>query len=317
VRRVEETATGVAALPGRPAEQQAVLGTAQTATLDRTAADLDEEMRGKDAAKSALDELAGVLLQVARGLKDQATLHGAGFRLASVPEQLRRARQQGTPSFAGIGDTLPQLLDTLATFGARLLTGFGRAELKEALRSAQVSRPHLDALLTKLARTECTHDGQAVIQRLAVAGVTAEAVVSQDPKPVQPWQDQRALVLVDLDNWSAVVTTLQGWTNADRQASGILGRVIVLPTQDGTLMPLGLHFFGDGSQGLPLPEEEVADVAIALAMPRHSGSTGAAVALPSLHLLQHSYEQVRRASRDATWFPVPTQAPTPFTSQKK
>jgi hypothetical protein len=311
VRNVELTASGVSALPGRPAEQQAVLGTAQTATLDRTAADIDEEMRAKDAAKSALDALAGVLLQVARGLEDLAALRGAGFRLASVPVQLQRARQQGAPSFAGIGETLPQSLDTLATFGARLLSGLGRAELKEALRSARVGPEQLDALLTKQARVECAHDGQTTIQRLAAVGVTAEAVVNKDPKPVQPWQDQRALVLVDLDDWSTVVPTLQGWTKADREASGILGRVIILPVEDGTIMPLGLHFFGAGGEVIPLPEDEFADVATALALPRHTGRTSAAIAQPSQQLVAYSYEQIRRASRDSTWHPVPTRAPTP------
>lgn len=311
VRDVEETAAGVAGLPGRPAGRQAVLGAAQAATLARPAADLDEEMRAHDVAKSALDLLAGALLQAAHGLDDDVALSGAGFRIAEVPGQLRQARKQGAPSFAGIGETLPQSLDTLATLVARLLTGLGQPDLGRALRGRNLDLSELDALLTKLARGVCEHDRRAVMNRLADAGVPAEAVIIQDPEPMPPWHSHRTVVLVALDAWPDAVANLQEWAEAEREAIGISGRVLVVPTKDEGFIAMGLHFFGATGNVLPLPEDDLAELSTALTLPVHGGSTSAAIGQLSGQLVQFSYEQVRRASRDATWHPVPRSAPAP------
>jgi hypothetical protein len=308
--RVEQAAARIAALPGRPAERQAVLGTAQTTTLAHTAADLDEEMRAKDHARATLDLLAGVLVQVARGLDDHTALRGAGLRIAEVPEGLARAREQGAPHFAGVGDTLPGTLDTLASFHARLLTGLGQTELDRAFRSS-IDMQELDRVLTSLAQKVSEHDRQVVLHRLSAAGVTAEAVISPDPGPIPPWQDQRAIVLVGLDDWVTVVATLQEWTETDRATDGISGKVIVLAVADRTMMPMGLHMFGAHGKVLPLPDDELADISTALALPLHTPDVGAALAQPSRQLIEFSYEQVRQVSRDPAWHPPPGRAIAP------
>jgi len=308
---VQEAAAAVAALPGRPASRPRVLGAAQAAALARPAADLDEELRARDEAKDALSLLADALMQVVRGLADPSVLRGAGSRLAEVPGKLRQARRQGAPSFAGIGDTLPQLLDTLATLAGRLLTALGQPRLDRMLRSRTPGPDEIDALLTELARDVCEHDSRAVASRMATAGATAEAVIDQDPAPTPPWQSLRTVILVPADTWPAAVDSLQGWTEAERQAAGMSGRVLALPIQDRALIPTGLHFFGSIGKVLPLPYDELEELSTALGMPLHGGSTSAVVEQLSRQLVQFSYEQARRVNRDTAWHPVPHSAPAP------
>jgi energy-coupling factor transporter ATP-binding protein EcfA2 len=311
IHRAKAVAAGVAGLPGRPSEQQAVLGTAQAAMLSRTAAELDEEMRRKDRAKSVLDLIAGVLTQVADGLDDSNALRGAGFRLAGVPKELERAREDGAPTFAGIGETLPRSLESLAAFGARLLTSLGQPEIERDLRSGSGAQQELDDLLTRLSYAQAAEDGRMVVERLAAEFIHAYAVVAHDAAPIQPWRDHRVLIVVDAESWGGAAGVLQGWEAAERDAAGVSGSVTALCRAGDTLMPMGLHFIGGNGPVLPLTEDRIAEAAEVLTLAVHSGSATMAITHALEMLVEYSYEQVRRAVRDDGWYPVPRRAAAP------
>jgi hypothetical protein len=141
--------------------------------------------------------------------------------------------------------------------------------------------------------------------------MTTDAVIGHDADPIPAWQDQRTLVLVSLDDWATVVATLQGWTEDEREAAGVSGRVIIAPTTGNVLIPMGLHVFGAHGKVLPLPADDLPAVSASLNLSLRTGGTSAALAQPSEQLVQFSYEQIRRAHRSGTWTPVPANATSP------
>jgi len=141
----------VAALPLRPADPGP--GGSWTAALAQSG--LDERDRATDRAQSALSQLANAITQLARGLLDKnaPAVNGAGMRLRDLPQELAKARADGAPAYAGVGDTLPARLDELAALAAdllearrispaaqRLLDRAGAANLDQLARHAVTTR---------------------------------------------------------------------------------------------------------------------------------------------------------------------------------
>ncbi|WP_460528397.1 hypothetical protein [Flindersiella endophytica] len=310
-RRVEDAATQVARLPGRPPERPAaVLAGSAAATLARTAAQIDESLREKDQARHALDTVTGALLQCARTLTDIGSLRGAGVRLAGAPGELREGRQQGAPTLIGIGDALPPALDSLTAFSAKLLTAVGQPKIDSALGRGVIGRADLTALLTELARDSSRYDAQIVERRLATAGISSMSVTVPDSDPLEPWRDQQTITLLDIADWFAAVTSLQSWPVGEREAGNLAGRVIAMPTAGQFLLPMGLQTLR-ASAVLPLRADAYLSVSEVLGTPLQTNRAGADIAELAQQLNEYSYEQVRRASRDPSWQPQSTSAPTP------
>jgi hypothetical protein len=309
-RHVEETASA-AALPGRPLEPTAVLGAAQTTAVHTPAAELDQKLRTKDEAKDALDLIAGCLLQVGRDIDDPGALHGAGFRLASAPERLRSAREQGTPRFHGIGETLPESLESLSQLAARLLTVPPSPELRRALRQSS-SYSQIDDQITALSRSQRARDGLQVQARLRRAGIASEIMVVSDPQPIEPWDNARVVVVVDDSDASQTTMAMQSWSSVDREAVGLVGRVVIVAEANGELSPTGLHFYGPTGAVLPLPPEDLAKIAAALNVPlRPEGDVARVAAMALEDLNRYSYERVRLARRCPDWYRPARDAPEP------
>ena len=308
---VHETAAAAAALPGRPVEPIAVLGAAQEIAVHTPAAELDQILRTKDEARDVLNVIAGCLLQVGQNLDDQGALHGAGFRLATAPEQLRSARKQGTPRFHGVGETLPESLETLSHLAARLLTAPPDPELRRALRASS-SYSQIDEHITALSRSQRARDGLQVQERLRRAGIASNIMVVSDPQPIEAWDNLRVIVVIDDSDLSQATMVMQSWSDVDRGAVNIAGRVVIVAVTNGEMTHTGLHLYGATGAVLPLPLDNLPEIAAALDVPlRLEGDVTRATAKALNALNMYSYELVRLARRCPDWYRPSREAPEP------
>jgi hypothetical protein len=300
IERVSTLAGRVADLPGRPVEPVAVLGTAESASLARTASEVDEALRRKDLARSALDLISNALLQAAGSLDDRRALGGAGFRLADATARLDEARTEGAPVFSGIGETLPHRLDPLCQQAARLLTASNVPSLAHVF--AQRDGAIMTELLTATALAQAEADADATRAFLGSIGLEADVRVIDDDAPITAWQSKSAVVLVAATDWLEAIEALQAWPENDRRETGIRGRVEVGAVDDMRLFPLALRFYESG-RVLPLTDTDLKRLAEKLGLELRRFSVAELVGPIAEVLVETSYAKVRKAERDSTWLP--------------
>jgi hypothetical protein len=311
VRRVHQTAQGVANMPGRPAERRPVLGAARSAALRQSAAEIDEELRAKDEGKAAFEGLTGALQQVAANLDDPRMVRLAGSRFAEVPALMREARAAGMPTFSGVGETLPLELDDRAGFIGRLLTALDNEVIARAVRDSARNRNLLEELMTETAASAAKQDGDIVAAFLREHQVNADTAVIPNETPIPAWRNRRAVVTIDLELWARAVEVLQEWDAEARDELGLSGRVVVVAVESGEVLPVGLGFFGAIGDVIPLLPEDLAVIAEELGSLIRRSDVRRAIQLRSAELEAYSYEVTRRVNRDPSWSAVPGLTATP------
>jgi hypothetical protein len=311
IQQVGQAAEAVATMSGRPAERVPVLGAARSEALRQPASEVDEELRAKDGAKAAFECVSGALQQVAHNLDDSRLVRLAGSRFADVPALMRKARIAGDPVFSGIGETLPQEIDDLAGFLARLLTSLELDEVARAIREVRTDPKHLNELLTEAATFASMEDAERVVTFLDQHNVTAGSGIILNDNPIPAWRQYRAVITVGMESWSNAVEILQGWSPEERTEFGLAGRVVAVLVEGGKVLPLGLGFFASVGEPLPLLEDDLTSIAEGLNAPLGRSTVRARIQARSRELETYSYEVTRRANRDPSWSEVPTSAVTP------
>jgi HPt (histidine-containing phosphotransfer) domain-containing protein len=292
--RVEHAAKAVASMPGRPLERRPVLGAARASALRQTAAEIDQELRAPDRPRDALEALTGALKQLSDHLDDRTAIGGAGSRFAQVPTRLREARALGAPAIGGVGDTLPEELDTLAALAGRLLTALEIPATRTLLAGPRRDLHMIDDALDEAAHAASQQDAQTVVDFLSEAGVPAVAGVIADADPIPAWRTYRAAVTVDVSSWGSATQKLQEWKSPARAEPGLTGRVVVVAVEHGEALPVGLAFFATTGDALPLLDEHVAVIASELGLPLRRSDTREGIQRSGAQLIAYSYEQVRR-----------------------
>ena len=188
ISRVEQAARAVARMPGPPPERRPVLGAARASALRKLAAEFDEELRAPDRARQALEALTGAMTQVSDHLDDRPTVRLAGSRLADVPAKLRAARALGAPAISGVGDTLPEQIDTLAAVAGRLLTALETPAVESLLRGPRCDEQRIHEVISQAAREASQQDAQTVVIFLSEGGVVSSAAVITDEDPAPAWR---------------------------------------------------------------------------------------------------------------------------------
>jgi hypothetical protein len=314
LERAQDVATAVAALPLRPSET----GTGSSWTDELPVGGTDERDKATDKAQMALSRLSGAILQLAKGLKedDPAAVGGAGHQLADVPKELKNARLDGAPAYAGIGDTLPTRLDELAALIADVVLA---REISQAARSLLDGVQASDDLVQRAldvvaaaAREQEDVDLRTARSWLAEQGIEASAYVMLDREPLAGrLGSSQILVVIPLENWSEAVSALQGWPPEERE--DLTGAVVAMPVHDGTLAPLALRTFGHSGTALPLIDATVhADAAAASGLPLAAESPFPGVIRRTVDsLFETSWERVRDARRDQRWAHPPSRSADP------
>jgi hypothetical protein len=301
---VQAALAKVVELPARPADRQAVLGVAQDEALGLTPLASDEALRRPDHAKSALQAIAGALEQVAANLgRDPRLVALSGNQLGGATDRLRQARNDGTPSYAGVGETLPSSLDQLSSVFARLLTASQVPDIRRAIDHARGDLDAVDRDLTTAATTASAEDAAIVKQFLGDIGVQSRSYAAADPNPAPLWRDQQAVVVCALHDWPDVVSPLQAWDGDERQEKGLTGRVTVIPEEVHELLPFGLTF-ANGCAVIPI-DDEVISLGSAIGRPVRELTTRDSISDSCNQLLSYSYEAVRTLVRDKSWANIP------------
>lgn len=298
--RVRAAAEAVATLPARPVDRPAILGAAHRAALQVSAAAVDDELRRHDRAKSALESVAGALLQVATNLgSDRRLVTLAGNQLADVPGRMEQARGQGAPVFSGVGSTLPPAIDTSAVFAAEVLTGLAVPEIARAVDRARGDTEAIDTAIEEASLAAASSDATAVRVLLEEQGVTTTTDTALDGRRIVPWRRHQAVLLVPLEDWAVAVRALQSWDPADRSEL-VSGRVVVAVTEGDELFPFALAFYGSGGV-LPMPEDDVRSLADGIPMPCRDSRFRSKITQASVDLVAASYEGARASGRDPAW----------------
>lgn len=310
VQRSSAAAAAVATLPCRPIDRLPVLGLYHDGALQPTAATADEELRRPDRAKAALEALAGALFQVAENLEDRQMVSHAGYQFAEIPLRLQEARQDGTPVFSGIGDTLPPRLETLSHMAARLLTALNLETINRALNSSKGDLDALEEALIEAADSAAHRDAGIVASFLLLRGVPSVIRVVASERPTPAWRQLEAVVICDVMQWETVVSLLQGWSADDRTKAGLEGRTNVVVAEDDELLPFGFGFFASGNV-LPLQEENVLGIAGRISMPMRDQQFRTSIAAACEALVAYSYEKARSVYREPSWASPNAPASTP------
>jgi hypothetical protein len=312
VRRAHEQAS---ALPARPADHAVPLPAAQAAAMTHTAAGEDATLidaMQQDAAKKALTTIASCLSQVAHAQGDARQLRGAGARLIETVPDLGKAIAQGAPSFSGIGETLPAALIARVTDTAQLLSAVEEPPVAVALRGGSKDLSLLGEAVHQAMQAVLDTAELATMAALAQAGITAvNSAALADPLPGAPWRDQELAFTVPLEQWPHAQETIRAWTVQQRETAGVRCRIVLIPIEDGEVLPMGIHLDSPLGQVLPLPEDRLEPLASAFGMPLRGNTTQAALQQPVEQLRAYSYDLVRRAHRTAGWTTDPDRPETP------
>jgi hypothetical protein len=312
--RAQDVANAVAALPLRPRETGTELSWTEALPVSR----LDERDRASDQAQMALSRLSGAVLQLARGLEegDPTAVAGAAHQLADVPDELERARLDGSPAYAGIGDTLPTRLDELASLTADVLLA------RQASQAAMSLLDHVRAsddlvhrardVVATAAREQEDLDRRTVHNWLIEQGIPASDYIMTDRSPLAGrLGSSQILVVIPLEYWEQAATSLQQWPSEERE--GLTGAVVAMPVHDGTLLPLAFRVFGNAGTALPLRDSAVhADAAAASDVPLAANTPLSVDIGKSVDaLFEASWERVRDTQRDQSWARPPHRSADP------
>ncbi|MFF7590307.1 hypothetical protein ACFZCK_22720 [Kitasatospora purpeofusca] len=312
--RVERAHQAAVALPARPAEPAPLLAAADAVSMSYTAAQEDAALREApqlDVAKKAFTAIASSLRQVSHAQANTQALRGAGARLSDALPDLRRAIDQGSPLLSGIGDTLPPALVTAVTDAARLLSAVDEPPVATALRHGTQDSDRLRTAVHASMQAVLDASLQAVTTLLANAGVSvANFAVLADSAPAAPWRDRQLALNVTLEQWPTALETIRSWAPEAREAAGMRCRIVLVPIEDGEVLPMGIHI-NDFGQPLPLLEEHLGTLADALGAPLRGNDTQADLQQPAEQLRAYSYALVRRANRTPGWTSDPTSPPAP------
>lgn len=298
-------------LPARPLDRRAVLGVAQSSSLARLASEDDDDLRKPDKAATCLAKLAGALNQLAKTLGEPGqAFRGAGAQLGDIPKEAQEARAEGAPVFEGVGDTLPPDLDDLANLNARLLTSWGEPGVARGVNLAKGDRGELERVLTTAAETASKSDAAALKTYFGDLQLDLDARILADPAPLEAWRTVRVVATCDVSEWDQAAAHLQSWGGDARREAGLRGRITLVATYEGEVLPLGLQFYGTGDI-LPLPEDGVDQVAAQLGTQRPRDFQTRMT--PFINdLIGSSYAEVRKRRRDQSWPAVtlPQTSPT-------
>lgn|GEM_PF-950069 len=312
--RVRKVTARVARMPGIPAPRPFL--DEATIVLSSNAADLDRRIKESDKARKFYDAVTGSLLQVAQSGFEQNATHGAGLRLAdAVRVFAEAAAEPQLPTYAAIGPTLPNALRDSLVMASRLLTSFERLPAA-ALQVGSISDPDLTDALDQRASGQASTTADAVVARLAAAGVSHVDMATFKPaQPVPAWNYIGVSVAVAPEDWAATERALLEWSENDRVEAGF-DSVLVASVRDGDLaIPIGLVLFGSGSRGTPATAEylQIAQVAHALEEIPHVYRTRMANHLDQLVSL--SQAKNLRLHRPVHWPAIfaPPPLPAPLT----
>lgn len=310
--RVRQVSEDIANLPARPVDRQPVHGAASEAALLQAALADDEMLRRPDRAKSALEAISAALRQVAENLGENDQLIGlAGNLFDGADRRLDEARDDGSPVFSGVGDTLPKELDTLVVMSARLLTALDQPGVRRAIDRARGDLSAINTTLEEAASNASGAESSTLVAFLQTFGVHVEHYLIADVAPTPAWRTHQVLAVCDLNDWPVAMTQLQRWTGDARRALGLSGRVTILLSEAGELLPFGLSFIG-GGRVLPIVDEAVHSAAHELGLPIRGESMRAQISRPCDALIAYSYEQIRHVTREASWSAVPSRAISPL-----
>jgi len=304
LERAKQVATATASLPRRPIEPSRK----QSGTQALAGGGLDDRDRASDRAQAVLSRLAGAVAQLANGLADGDTgaVNGAGWQIGDALKDLRRARRDGAPAYAGIGDTLPTRLDELAALLSEVLVA---REASETARSL-LNRGHVSDDLEQLAREVVTRVGreQEDIDRRIVNDWLSEQALSvtdfvmpdREPPPGRLGSSQ-ILAVVPLEQWSEAVTAMQAWPTQERET--LAGAAVAIPLDGDHLLPIGLRLFGSSGSALPIMDPTVlADAAAVVSVSLVDATPLSAVVERTVEaLLTASRERVRDEQRNHAW----------------
>ena len=319
LRDFTERAKGIvvraAAVPKRPVERLA----GESWTQAVSGSGIDDRDRESDRAHTALGHVADALAQLANGLldEDEAATNGAAWRLMSAPEDIEEARQEGAPSYGGIGDTLPGRLDLLAkligeVILARQVSQRVRSVVDRLNTSGDVEEQVYEAVDMAAAEQEQT-DRLAVPNWFTHRGFAVRdfTMVDREP-PAGRLGLSQILTVVPLASWPEVVRAVQEWSPTEREQ--LTGASVVMPIDDdGRLVPLALRVYGSSGSALPVTDTTVlADAAAsANALLLDASPLSAVVSRTVDVLIAASRERVREARRDPTWRQPPRRSPDP------
>ncbi|MCU1410596.1 MAG: hypothetical protein JWR04_1303 [Rhodoglobus sp.] len=260
--RVRRVAAEAARMPGIPARRPFLDEAA--ALLGTNAADLEVRIKESDKARKFYDAVTGSLYQIVRSEFEQNATHGAGLRLADTLKVFDEAvAQPQLPIYSALGPTLPNALRDSVQIASRLLTSFENVP-PVSLQVTQINADDLTKALGDLAAAQAATTTNAIVARLAAAGVTdLSAVTYEATDPVPAWNHLGVGIAVAIDDWAATERALREWEPDARAASGFDSRVVA-SIRDGELaIPIGVVLFGPGSRGVPATEEYLRIVQVA------------------------------------------------------
>ena len=268
---------------------------------DTPAAAVDENLRRKDASKEVLELLAGAVVQVADNLdSDTNAVRLAGFRIAGVPSKLNGARTTGSPTFAGIGETLPRALDELALLSSRALTAIELPEVRVAIDRAKGNRSQIETEIDRVAHDHALSLGQSVQAQLKRAGIESELRILMDVRPAASWLNRRPVLVCAAEDSDDVYSTLL----IDSEDGIEWGSKVEFVFVDGEqLAHYGIVQWRH-NQVLPLGRNGVEQCAVELDMPVRPALSNPELERVAADLLRRSAERVRQMARDSS-FAVP------------
>lgn len=292
----------VVALPLRPNDDTSI-GT-WSGPIDHQAQ--DEQGRAKDRARDALGQVAGALGQIAAGLSDgnQAAVRGAGYRFAELPTDLGAARADGAPTFANVGNTLPEQLDELCGLVAELLLALEHApQAQSVLDKGSIHAP-VDLArraVAEAADIQTRRDLDVVRAWFATQDIPAELhVIPDDNRPPGAVSRQQILATVPHDRWADTVHALQHWPTDTRP--DLVGAVVAAPVDQYQLLSMAVRL---GGIGAAYPVTDVAVIEHAGAAVRKPVTTENPLAHEIDQILATlvttSLEMVRDANRNPSW----------------
>jgi hypothetical protein len=243
IARAEHVASAIAALPGLPFDPRLA-----DALIDQYphANDFDRNVREtmRDPSKTALDLIAGCILQVAHDLDSDSNLQGAGLRLADGPKRLHEARGDARlPDFAGVGPLLPDDLDVVVTSCARLLIARGRRLIEpEAIRTS--SPAAIESRIAAITMESGRQSVAALTQHLAEHGVALQDVAvglwADAPDPLFAIQVAGA---VQIEAWQAAEHAVGEWGIVEKESIGFTTRATLVCMASGIVVQIGVNIW--------------------------------------------------------------------------
>jgi hypothetical protein len=301
ISQVNATASRVARMPGIPIDR-ALLEVSEADLA--IASDIDQLLResAKDKPQKALDLVAGSLSQAANDLSNKSSVGGAGMRLAGAREALREAREAAMlPTFAGIGETLPESLDALSMDVARLFSAFGRDQLESrTMRSATIETAN--AITSEIAHATVDSSVNALVQRLREVGIEFDRYrIAEVDAPPDPLNYLRVVGSIDVSDWGHAEETIRNWTSDERETEGFAARLELVVRAQSRLVPIGLSMLGSDGSVLPLLPDKFSELSALLDLPMPESNFQQLAEDAVASLFNISYQKIRAADRPRGW----------------